>query len=152
MFQACLSCCLFLIDSGGVKGMKLLVTFTQCEEMKNLLSPKKWNCQINYLVICLVKMLLSRNFCQKSVRINFHYYHTESQSDCNEASLKLLGTILRLKNWLFSIFSTSNQIRYLIFKFHYFIFKVRASARPSSNCIFSFCTICQNRRLPQFVI
>ena len=33
--------------------------------------------QINSLVICLVKTLLSRNFfCQKSVRLMFHNFHT----------------------------------------------------------------------------
>ena len=32
--------------------------------------------QINYLVISLVKMLLSRIFCQKSVRVNFRFYYT----------------------------------------------------------------------------
>ena len=32
--------------------------------------------QINYLVISFVKMLVSRNFCQKSARVNFCKYHT----------------------------------------------------------------------------
>ena len=32
--------------------------------------------QINSLVICLVNALLSRNFCQKSVRVNFRNFHT----------------------------------------------------------------------------
>jgi len=32
--------------------------------------------QITYLVISLVKLILSRNFCQKCVRMNFHYFHT----------------------------------------------------------------------------
>ena len=32
--------------------------------------------QINYLVILLVKSLLSRNFCQKRVRVNFRNFHT----------------------------------------------------------------------------
>ena len=32
--------------------------------------------QINSLVICLVKLLLSRNFCPKSVRLKFHNFHT----------------------------------------------------------------------------
>ena len=30
--------------------------------------------QINYLVILLVKSLFSRNFCQKSVRVNFRSF------------------------------------------------------------------------------
>ena len=32
--------------------------------------------QINSFVICLVNALLSRNFCQKSVRVNFRNFHT----------------------------------------------------------------------------
>ena len=32
--------------------------------------------QINSLVICLVKPLLSRNFCRKNVRLKFHNFHT----------------------------------------------------------------------------
>ena len=32
--------------------------------------------QINYLVMSLVNSLLSRNFCQKSVRVIFRFYHT----------------------------------------------------------------------------
>ena len=52
------------------------VSSTQCGKMKNLLSPKKIFRQINYLVISLVKALLSRNFCQKSVRVNFCNFHT----------------------------------------------------------------------------
>ena len=32
--------------------------------------------EINSLVICLVKPLLSRNFCRKSVRLKFHNFHT----------------------------------------------------------------------------
>ena len=32
--------------------------------------------QNTYLVISLVKLLLSRNFCQKCVRVNFWNYHT----------------------------------------------------------------------------
>ena len=31
--------------------------------------------QINYLVISLVKPLLSRNFCQKCMRVNFRNFH-----------------------------------------------------------------------------
>ena len=39
----------------------------QCEKMKNLLSPKGNFRQINSLVIYSVKLLLSRNFCEKFV-------------------------------------------------------------------------------------
>ena len=43
----------------------------QCGKMKNLLFSKKF-CQIN----SLVKTLVSRNFCQKSVRVNLWNYLT----------------------------------------------------------------------------
>ena len=32
--------------------------------------------QINYVVISFVNPLLSRNFCEKSVRVNFRNFHT----------------------------------------------------------------------------
>ena len=35
-----------------------------------------WCCKMNSLVISLVKAMVSRNFCQKSVRANFCNYHT----------------------------------------------------------------------------
>ena len=44
--------------------------------MDNILSLKFFLRQINYLVISLVKTLFSRNFCQKSVRLKFHNFHT----------------------------------------------------------------------------
>ena len=44
-------------------------------KMKKLLSRKKF-CQINDLVISLVKPLLSRNFCQKIIRENCRNFHT----------------------------------------------------------------------------
>ena len=42
---------------------------------KFFLTQKKFR-QINYLVISLVKPLLSRNFCEKSVRENFCNFHS----------------------------------------------------------------------------
>ena len=50
----------------------------QCGKMKNLLLPKKKKFrQIISLVFSLViKMFLSRNFCQKSVTVNFRNFHT----------------------------------------------------------------------------
>ena len=42
---------------------------------KFTLTEKKFR-QINYLVTLLVKPLLSRNFCQKWVRVNFCNFHT----------------------------------------------------------------------------
>ena len=50
----------------------------QCTLWKNekfSLTEKKFR-QINHLVISLVKPLLSRNFCEKSVRENFCNFHT----------------------------------------------------------------------------
>ena len=44
-------------------------------EKFTLISPKKIR-QINYLVILLIKPLLSRNFGQKRVRVNFRNFHT----------------------------------------------------------------------------
>ena len=44
--------------------------------MKSLVSVEKIFRQINSLVIYLVNALLSRNFCQKSVRVNSHNFHT----------------------------------------------------------------------------
>ena len=42
--------------------------------MKNLLSPKKnFVKSTRYLVFSLVKMLISRNFCQKSVTVNLRH-------------------------------------------------------------------------------
>ena len=42
---------------------------------KFTLTEKKFR-QITYLVISLVKLLLSRNFCQKCVRVNSRNFHT----------------------------------------------------------------------------
>ena len=47
-------------------------------EKQEILSHWKKCRQINYLVISLVKPLLSRNFCKKSVRENFCNFHTVS--------------------------------------------------------------------------
>ena len=44
--------------------------------MKKLLPPKKKFRQIDSLVFSTVKTLLSRNFCQRSVTVNFRNYHT----------------------------------------------------------------------------
>ena len=48
----------------------------QCGKMRNSLSPRKYFIIITS-VTCLVKtLLLSRDFCQKSVRVNFRNFHT----------------------------------------------------------------------------
>ena len=53
----------------------------QCEKTRHSLSLKKKIRQINYLVISLVKPLISRNFCEKSVRENFCNFHTVQYCD-----------------------------------------------------------------------
>ena len=51
------------------------VQCTQCGKVKNLVSPK--NISSNQLfVISLLKTLLSRNICQKCVRLNRSNFHT----------------------------------------------------------------------------
>ena len=45
------------------------------EKQEILTHGKKFR-QIIYLVISLVKLLLSRNFCNKSLRENFCHFHT----------------------------------------------------------------------------
>ena len=45
-------------------------------EISEILSHRKKFREINSLVIHLVRPLLSRNFCQKSVRENFRNFHT----------------------------------------------------------------------------
>ena len=56
----------------------LLLLPKHSEKTRNLLLPltEKFFLQINYLVISLVNVLLSRNFCHKSVRVNFCKFHT----------------------------------------------------------------------------
>ena len=49
--------------------------YTVWKNEKFSLTEKKFR-QINYLVISLVKPLLSRNFCKESVRENFCNFHT----------------------------------------------------------------------------
>ena len=46
--------------------------YSQCGKNDNFSLTEKKIRQINYLVISLVKPLLSRNFCQKRVFRNFH--------------------------------------------------------------------------------
>ena len=49
--------------------------FSHCTVWKNSLTEIFFR-QINYLVISLVKPLLSRNFCRKCMRVNFRNFHT----------------------------------------------------------------------------
>ena len=43
--------------------------------------------EINSLVTCLVKMFLSRNFCEKSMRENFRDFHTVVRTEKYEIGL-----------------------------------------------------------------
>ena len=61
------------------------------------LTEKKFR-QINYLVISLVKPLLSRNFCQKSVRENF--YTVQLTEYWKDEKFSLIEKILREINSL----------------------------------------------------
>ena len=64
--------------------------------MKDLLSPKKYSVK-STLVISLAKMLLSRNFCQKSVRANFRNFQTVSS---NQFTVRLFINVkLTLQTW-----------------------------------------------------
>ena len=62
----------------------------QSVEIAEICSHRKKIRQINYLEISLVKTLLSRNFCQKWVRVNFRNFHTVLwESYSNSFSVKL---------------------------------------------------------------
>ena len=59
---------------------KNYVLCANCENNRNFLLPKKYFVKsTTYLVISLVKMLLSRNLCQKRVRVNFRNFYTVLQ-------------------------------------------------------------------------
>ena len=61
----------------GAQSEKLVLSFIpHCVEKREILSHKKKIRQINSLVTYLVKPLLSRNFCQKIVRVNSRNFHT----------------------------------------------------------------------------
>ena len=66
---------LFLLGLHSVENLKF--TLTQWGKWKIYCHPKKFR-QINSLVFSLVKTLLSRNFCQRSVTVNFHDFLTHS--------------------------------------------------------------------------
>ena len=51
-----------------------------------------------YLVISLVKLLLSRNFCQKCVRVNSRNFHTVCTiHDCTFAILREIKVVVNCK-------------------------------------------------------
>ena len=51
-------------------------------EKSKIYSHQKMFRQINYLVISLVNTLVSRNFCQNRVRVNFRIFHTVCAACC----------------------------------------------------------------------
>ena len=73
--------------------------------------------QINSLVTSLVKSLLSRNFCQKSVRENFRNFHTVPSRlvwifrECEFTDLSLVVTFTRAVK----VFSRENKLKTKLF-------------------------------------
>ena len=67
-------CCKLFIDKWERRNF-VKSLFHSVEKWKIYCHPKKFR-QINSLVFTLVKTLLSRNFCQKSVTVNFRNFHT----------------------------------------------------------------------------
>ena len=63
---------------------------------------QKFSRQISYLVILLVKSLLSRNFCQKRVRVNFRNFHTVIHG---LSILKILDLSFSMGIWEFAYFT-----------------------------------------------
>ena len=64
-----------LVPMHGPLILKGMLCYTVWKNEKFTLT-QKFSRQISYLVILLVKSLLSRNFCQKRVRVNFRNFHT----------------------------------------------------------------------------
>ena len=62
--------------------MLCYIIVTQCGKTRNSLSLKKKIRQINYLVIPVINTLVSRNFCQNRVRVNFRNFHTVCAACC----------------------------------------------------------------------
>ena len=64
-----------MICSNKEKYPLFIHTITVWKNEKFTVTHKKFR-QINSLVFSLVKTLLSRNFCQRSVTVNFRNFHT----------------------------------------------------------------------------
>ena len=79
--------------------------------------------QITYLVISLVKLLLSRNFCQKCVRVNFRNFHTVSNIP-----------FFREINSVGSTFLISRKKNCICFRFH-FLFQTGCLFKKVSRSI-----------------
>ena len=78
----------------------------QCGKTRNSLTEKKFR-QITYLIISLVKAMLSRNFCEKNVRDNFCNFHS--------TVWKLTNFCLALQNF-FNFLREINAIKVLFSK------------------------------------
>ena len=61
-----------------------------------------------YLVILVIKLLFTRNFCKKCVRVNFRNFHTAAVFDKNFVK----STVL-LKSWFHEIFFSERE--FLVF-------------------------------------
>ena len=71
-----------------------VVYYTHCMwKLRKFTLTEKIFRQITYLVISLVKLLLSRNFCQKCVRVNSRNFHTVKV--CTRNTLTLTNRIFR---------------------------------------------------------
>ena len=69
-------------------------------EKREILSHRKKIREMNSLVISLVKTLLSRNFCKKSVRENFRNFHTVYHTLWKLQKFALTKKIFRQINYL----------------------------------------------------
>ena len=82
---------------------------TVCSGKNESLTQKKKIRQINSLVITLVKTLLSRNFCQKCVRLNRSNFHIVSAHSVEK--WKILSHWKKISsNQLFSSFVSKNVV------------------------------------------
>ena len=77
---------------------------------------KKISRQISYLVILLLKSIISRNFCQKRVRVNFRNFHTVSSQHTVWKS-----TIKRYHARKFSVNPHNKNILNLLLQIHDFL-------------------------------
>ena len=65
----------------------IILYVPQCGKTRNSLSLKKIH-QINYVVLSLVKQLLSQNLCEKRVRENFYNFPTLEYSAVWKSTMK----------------------------------------------------------------
>ena len=109
---------------------KIIFGFAQCWKTKTLLIEKKYFMKwTTYLVISLVKQLLSQNFCQKNERVNFHNFHT---------------TLWKLRNFTATVFSQKfRQINVLLKKLFYKLIWRKKITWRSEFLVFS--TLCSTQ-------